>query len=449
MHHTVARPLGIILLGLALLQAACAALTPIYDLAGALRPIDAGSFLEMMASAVLTGLAGALLTWHGKPAVGHKMRRREAILVVAAIWVGTGIFGGLPFVIDAHINPIDAYFEAISGFTTTGATILPDIEGTLSRPLLMWRSLMQWVGGMGIVVLFVAVFPNIGVGGKHMFRSEVPGPTSEGLQPRIAETALVLWRLYLLFTLILFGLLMLLGMDWFDAVCHAFTTLSTGGFSTRNASIGAFDSVGIEVVLSIFMLIAGTNFGLYYGLMRYRTLKVFSQSTEFKVYLAIVVVALILLTAAIWPTPHSTPSLALRKAMFMVATTVTSTGFGTDPEYMSYPGLGLGTMLLLMFIGGSAGSTAGGIKVARMTLLAKVAWAQTRTSFRPSVVQVVRMGRTVMRDSVLADVTAFFAIYMLCLAVGSLFITITDSLTISQAFGANLTCLSNMGPAPF
>ncbi|MBN2799710.1 MAG: TrkH family potassium uptake protein [Deltaproteobacteria bacterium] len=443
---SIARPVGALFVGLAISMAFCV-------VAGALLqwwdPVtgDVGSFLPLSVSALITGGTGGAMLALARRAGSPSLTRQEGILAVAAIWIGAGIFGGLPFVLGAGVHPVDAFFEAVSGFTTTGATILVDIEGTLSRPLLLWRSLMQWLGGMGIVVLFVAIFPNLGVGAKHMYRSEVPGTSAEGLQPRIAETSITLWGLYAAFTAVQALLLWALGMSLFEAVCHAFTTMSTGGFSTRNDSVGAFQDPAIEMVITLFMLIAGVNFGLYYGALRRRSMRVFLESIEFKVYVGLVVISTLALTVGILPV-HPQPLQALRYAIFMVATTITSTGYGTD-AYMAYPHIALMVVVLLMFVGASSGSTAGGIKVERAVLLAKLSVAQVRRSVRPLVVQVVRMGRTAIPDTVLLDVAAFLAVFMVTLAVSTVLVVLVDGVPLPTAFGASLSAISNMGPAPW
>ena len=425
----------------------CAAAGPVLRVVQPIpSDLDQGAFWVLALSAVITFAAGTALFFWGRPI--RRLGRREATLAVAFIWLGTSLFGGLPYVIGANVGPADAFFEAASGFTTTGATIFADIEGSLSRPLLLWRSVTQWLGGMGIVVLFVAIFPEVGVGGKHLYRSEAPGPTADGLRPRIAETSLTLWRFYLGFTVLLAAILGLLGMNPFDAVCHALTTMSTGGFSTKNASVGHFDSVPIEVVLSGFMLIAGVNFGLYYGALRFKSLRVFWRSTEFKAYTALVIVAWLLLTLTIWPTPHTSFFESARNALFMTATTITSTGFGTD-AYMAYPGAALTIVLMLMFVGGSAGSTAGGLKVSRLVMLVKLSWGRLRHSFRPNVIQVIRVDGKAIDTQVLADVAAVAVLYVVILCLGTMGLSLLESTSVEQSFGAMLTTLSNMGPAPF
>ncbi|MFT7518405.1 MAG: trk system potassium uptake protein TrkH [Kiritimatiellia bacterium] len=491
-HRHVARPVGAVTLGLGFAMLVCMAAGPLLALTESTPTNTNQSFVAMAASAVITLAVGGALWFHGRKAGTIPLGRREAILVVAVIWLFCGLFGGLPYILGAGMSPANAFFEAVSGFTTTGATVCgpsisqdavgacPSVEG-LSRPVLLWRSLTQWLGGMGIVVLFVAVFPTIGVGGKHMYRSEVPGPEAGGLRPRIAETSIVLWRIYAVFTLAQVVMLKLFGMSWFDSVNHAFTTMSTGGFSTLDSSLGGFTAVsnpdigmqtglwadwqglGIEWTVVVFMLIAGVNFSLYFAMLRYRSVKVFWRSLEFRVYIGIVVISTLTIFASlfawnstIWHEPLTWSGVArdalqyFRDALFMVATTITSTGYGAGvTSYTKYPAMALSTMLLLMFIGGSAGSTAGGIKVSRVILLTKMSWGQIRKSFRPSVVHVVRMGRKAIDSAIIADVAAFFVIYMACLAGGVLALSLIEDLSVAKAFGAMLTSLSNMGPAPF
>ena len=407
-----------------------------------------GGALALFVSALVTVTFGAgMFVFGGRHASGA-ITRREAILSVVMIWFSAGVFGAVPFILGAGMSIPDAFFEAVSGLTTTGATVITDIERGISRPLLLWRSLIQWLGGMGIVVLFVAVFPNIGAGGKHMFTEEVPGTTAEGLKPRIAETSRVLWKFYAVLTALECGALYLLDMSLFEAICHSLTTMSTGGFSTRDASIGAFGSAPIELTIAGFMLVGSINYGLFYAVMRSRSLKSMLRSVEFRAYVVIVLFAVSILTFGIFEAHRRDLFEAFRHALFMVATTVSSTGYGTD-DYMAYPPPMLLVVLSLMFVGGCAGSTAGGIKIERIVLMGKVLWGEIRRSFRPSLVHVVRMGRGVVPRSALTDVMVFFFVYMLSLAVGIALATTVDGVPIVTAFGAVLSCLSNMGPAPF
>ncbi len=443
------RSVGVVMLGLAAVMLLCAAVGGVLELVGSVRVgIDSGSGLDLLLSAAATGLAGALLARVGERGELADLTRRDAIVLTAGIWLCSGLFGALPYMLGAGMSPADSVFEAISGFTTTGATVVGDIEGTLSRPLLLWRSLTQWLGGMGIVVLFVAVFPRVGAAGKHLFRAEVPGPTSEGLAPRVGETATWLYGMYVGLTVLEFAVLVVLGMQPFEAICHAFTTVSTGGFSTRDASVAAFGSGPIEVAISVFMLAAGVNFGLYYGVLRSRRLSLFLQSTELRGYLALVGFVAGGLTLFNLGLHDGNLLVSARYALFTTATFITSTGYGIE-DYMAFPGGGLGLVLLLMFVGGCAGSTAGGIKVARVLLVLKTLRAQVRRSVRPHVVQIVRMGGRKVEPSLLLEVSAFICLYVASVGVFTWVLCVMEGVSLGTSFGATLTSISNMGPAPY
>lgn len=447
--RAIARPVGIVVLGLAAAMGVCALVGLGYFLAGAARPgVDDHATLSMAVSALVTALLGGILWRAGASIPAEALRRREAALAVTIIWFAASLAGALPFVFGAGIAPVDAVFEATSGFTTTGATIVTDIEGTLSRPVLLWRSLTQWLGGMGIVVLFVAVFPSLGVGGKHLYAREVPGHTSEGLQPRITDTAIVLWRIYATLTAADALLLWLCGMDPFEAVCHALTTMATGGFSTRDASIAAFDSAAIEVVTATFILVAGASFGLYYALIRTRSLRAVLRSTELRAYAGIVALSVLVVAVGILPNHGNDPLEALRYAYFFVSSTITTTGYVTD-DYMAYASPLLALMLFLMLVGGSSGSTAGGMKVSRVVLLAKTAWKETRRSFRPEVVHVVRIEGRPVRDSLLLEVAGFFFVYLAVIGVGIFLVSLLDGVSVATSLGAMVTTVGNNGPGPW
>jgi trk system potassium uptake protein TrkH len=443
----VIRPVGAVVLGIGVMIALCAGVGMAWDQFAPDPSRPQGGAAALALSAIIVSMIGLVAFIYGNRFVSERISRREALLAVSLIWIAAGVCGAVPFVLGAGMSPVDAFFESVSGLTTTGATVIADIEGRLSRPLLLWRSLIQWLGGMGIVVLFVAVFPNLGAGGKHLFRGEVPGTTAEGLRPRIAETSFALWKLYGAFTILEITLLKLLGLDLFDAVCHAFTTMSTGGFSTLDSSVGGFDSASIEYVIACFMLIGSVNYGLYYGLLRTGSWRTLVRNIEFRWYVGIVLFAVIVLTI-LNLSVHDEILTSFRYSFFMVATTISSTGNGTD-DYSVYSSAALSVVILLMFVGGCSGSTAGGIKIERAVLMGKQAIAQIRKSFQPSTVQLVRMGKVAISNQILSDVASFFLIYMGCVGFGLLFVTLVEGVPIPTAFGAMLTCLSNMGPAPF
>ena len=443
----VIRPVGAVVLGIGVMMSLCAGVGMLWDEVAPDPSRPQGGSAALALSSIIVSVLGLGAFIYGKRYVSARISRREAILAVSLIWVAAGACGAIPFMLGAGMSAVDAFFESVSGLTTTGATVVTDIEGQLSRPLLLWRSLIQWLGGMGIVVLFVAVFPNLGAGGKHMFRGEVPGTTAEGLRPRIAETSFALWKLYGALTLIEVALLKVLGLDLFDAVCHAFTTMSTGGFSTLDASVGGFNRPAVEYVIACFMLIGSVNYGLYYGLLRTGSWRGLVRNIEFRAYVGIVLCSVMVLTA-LNLSVHEEILTSFRYSFFMVATTISSTGYGTD-DYSVYSSTALTIVILLMFVGGCAGSTAGGIKVERAVLMGKQAIAQLQKSFRPATVQLVRMGKVSVSTQVLSDVASFFLIYMGCIGFGLLFVTLVDGVSVPTAFGTMLTCLSNMGPAPF
>jgi trk system potassium uptake protein TrkH len=376
------------------------------------------------------------------------LTRREALLAVALIWAAASALAAVPFVVGAGMSPLDAVFETMSGFTTTGATVITHIERDLARPLLLWRSLIQWLGGMGIVVLMVAVFPTLGAGAKHMYRGEVPGTSAEGLKPRIASTSFTLWKLYAALTGVEALLLIACGMEPFEAICHSFTTMSTGGFSTRDASVSGFDSPPVEYVMSVFMLLGSLNFGLYYAVLKERSMRSIVRSTELKAFVILVTIAILVGTVALYSVHDGQLEVALRKSFFQVATFVSSTGYVSD-DYMAYPPSFLVVLIGLMFIGGCSGSTAGGFKIERIVLLAKVAWAEVHKAFAPNHVHTIRMGRTAVPREILVNVAAFLAVTVLVVFGGVLSVSTVDGVPFDTAFGAALTCVANSGPAPY
>jgi len=444
----VIRPLGAVMVGVGVTILGTTAIAAAWDSFAPDPSLPQGGVIPCLLAAAASIAAGGLLFFYGRRHAREHMTRREALLAVTLIWFGAGVCGALPFIFGAHMGVADALFESISGFTTTGATVITDIEDRLSRPLLLWRSMTQWLGGMGIVVLFVAVFPNLGAGGKHLYRGEAPGAQAEGFKPRIAETSMTLWKLYAVFTIAEMVLLAAFGMDLFEALCHALTTMSTGGFSTRDASVGGFGVPAFEWIIGIFMLIGSVNYGLYYLLLRGKDFGVLTRNIEFRTYVALVLLSIGLLALLNLDLHGYDVVDATRYALFTVATTISSTGYGTD-DYTAFGMPAFTIMVILMFIGGCSGSTAGGIKIERVVMLAKQGLAQIKRSFEPSVVRVVRMGRAVVAKSVLADVAVFFVIYMVSMGVGILVVATIEAVPVPTAFGAMLTCLSNMGPAPF
>ena len=368
--------------------------------------------------------------------------RRESLLVVALIWLLLGLGGGLPYYLEGSAPTFaDAIFESVSGFTTTGATIMAGID-SLSRATNFWRCLSHWIGGMGIVVLFVAIFPQVGVGGKQFFNNESAGPINSRVKPRIRETALSLWWIYCTLTLICIIALNFAGMGLFDAICHGFSTLGTGGFSTKSLSVGYFNSPIIEWIIIGFMFIAGLNFALIYSSL-WRFSFDLLKNIEFKVFTVINVVVAALITFAI--ANGQNPIIdSIRTALFQTLAISTSTGFMTD-DFNVYPSFSKFLLLIMMFIGGCAGSTAGGLKVIRIIILWKLAAMELARSVFPQQVSVVRLQKKALTASVIHSVTVYFVAYFFVFFVASLIVT-TAGYNMLESMSAVVACLSSIGP---
>ncbi len=412
------------------------------------------------------GLVGMGLWLVGKRA-RHTVGRRDAILLVATSWFVAAALSAFPYRLwtafadiaptdCAFTNYVDCYFEAMSGLTTTGATVLTNIEA-LPRSLHLWRSLTHWLGGLGIVVLFVAVLPMLGVGGKRLFRVESPGPTPEGVTPRIQETARVLWLIYLSLTVIEILVLRIVGLTWFDSVCHTFATLATGGFSTLNSSVAGYQSVAVDTVIIIFMVAAGVNFGLYFQIIKGRWRSV-AGDRELRCYLgflaigsALVVFSILnreLVTTDGTTIANADLGDAVRYGVFQVVGVQTTTGFCTA-DFDLWPFLPKFAMLLLMFVGGSAGSTGGGIKVIRFMMAFKILWAELERVFHPNVVRPVKIGNAVIDTEMkLATMVYFVGIAVLTL-LGMVALMLFESgkgIDSITALTASIATLNNIGP---
>lgn len=373
--------------------------------------------------------------------------RREGLATVGLGWLLSGVVGALPFVLSGVLPDFhDAFFETVSGFTTTGSTVLRDIEavGRAAPSVLFWRSLTHWLGGMGVIVLFLAVLPSLGAGGKQLFRSEVPGPVPEGLRPRIAETASILWRIYVVLSLVLTVLLLIEGMDLYEALIHTFGTMATGGFSSRNLSVAAYDSVPIEVTIILFMVLAGSNFTLYFRLLGGNRLAFF-KDVEWRAYVALLLLATAYIAVHLWAV-GTVDSFAesLRQSSFQVVSLMTTTGFGTA-NFDVWPKATQVVLVVLMFVGGSAGSTGGGMKVVRVILLAKLAFHDIRRAFAPSVVRQVRIGGRVVDEALRSGTLAYFALLVGITVVATFLVSLTTDDLIT-AFTAVAATLNNIGP---
>ena len=370
---------------------------------------------------------------------------RDGFLIVALFWFLLSLLGAWPLMLGAHLSPIDALFESASGITTTGATVLTGLDA-LPRSLLFYRQLLQWLGGMGLIVLGVAVLPMLGIGGMQLYRAEAPGPLKgEKLTPRLTETARALWRIYLLLTLGCALGYWLAGMGGFDAVAHSLATVSTGGFSTHDASLGYFHSPGVEAVAILFMLLAAINFGIHYAVLAQRDPRFLWRDTETRAFLLFVLAVVLLVGLVLrqqggyahWP-----PS--LRDATFEVVSVVTSTGFGTV-DFSHWPEMLPVLLLLISFVGGCGGSTAGGMKVIRVLLLVRQGALEVRRLIHPHAYQPLRLGRRVIDDRLMQGIWGFFAVYMTTFVFLVLWM-IHAGLDKISAFAAVATCLNNLGP---
>ena len=399
-------------------------------------------FWPLLLSAIFTSATGLLMYFIVGKDVKKSIGKREGYIIVSSAWVIISIFGAIPFVLSGAIsNYTDAFFETISGFTTTGATILNDIE-SMPKGLLFWRSMTHWIGGMGIIVLSIAILPFLGIGGMQLFMAEVPGPTPDKLHPRITATAKRLWGIYVMLTIAETGLLMFGGMNLFDGLCHAFGTMATGGFSTKNTSIIGF-SPYIQYVITIFMILAGTNFTLHYFALHGK-LKDIWKNEEYRYYISAIVVTTVIITLSLALIEHTHPEKAFRDSIFTVVSIITTTGFVTA-DYLYWPGALWFIIFLLMFVGGSAGSTGGGIKVARQLLLFKNSLLELKRLLHPQAVLPVRMnGRPVSQD-IIFNVLAFFLIYIIIFALGT-FVMSLMGLDFETAIGATAATIGNIGP---
>lgn len=392
-------------------------------------------------SGVVTLLAGGIV--YGTTRFDGDITAREGFATVTLAWAATAAFGALPYVLTGVTDSwVAAYFESMSGFTTTGASIFADVE-VLPRGVLLWRALTHWLGGMGIIVLVIAILPFLGVGGMQLFRAEVPGPTTERLRPRIAQTAKLLWLVYFGLTAAQALLYLLGGMSLFDAVTHAFSTMATGGFSTRNESLAAFPP-HLQWVTVLFMYLAGMNFALHFRTATGRMGYFRDQEWRFYTLVLAVASALVLTINLVAGTQEGVES-AVRDAVFQVVSIMTTTGFASADYELWAPGARM-VLLALFFVGGMAGSTSGGIKTVRVLLLLKHAANELRRQLHPRAVFVTRIGTTPVRNDVIARIVGFVLLYLSLCLVGAIALGLTGVDPLS-AITAAIASVGNVGPA--
>ena len=394
-------------------------------------------FLIPMALLVLIGL----LLGVRRPA-RTALYARDGLAIVALAWIAVSAFGALPFVISGDIPfYVDAFFETVSGFTTTGASILTEVE-SLSRGGLFWRSFTHWVGGMGVLVFVMAILPMSDGHGMHIMRAEVPGPTVGKLVSRMSDTAKILYGIYLVLTLVEIVLLLAGGMPLFDACIHSFGSAGTGGFSCRNLSVGAYQNPYFDIVIGIFMLLFGVNFNLYYFLLIRRFRDVF-HSEELRSYLLIVAAAVVAITVDIAHL-YDSVSTSLCHAFFQVSSIITTTGYATT-DFNAWPTFSKGILVVLMFIGACAGSTGGGIKVARVVILVKASYGDMRRMLHPNAVSTVRFEGKPLTDRNLRGVHLFLTVYILVFTVSFLLLSL-EQFDLVTTFTALAACINNIGP---
>lgn len=403
-----------------------------------------GEANHLALSLVCSMLAGFAL-WLPAARRRATLRTRDGFLVVALLWILIGALGSLPFILGFHLGVADAVFESISAFTTTGATVVVGLD-RLPPSILFYRQELQWLGGIGVVVSAIALIPMLGVGGMQMLKAEIPGPIKDDkLTPRIAQTARMLWRLYLGMTLICTLLFWVGGMTVFDAVAHAMSTVSTGGFSTHDASLAFYDSVFIEWVAMVFMLLGGINFAIHFLVLSKRDLRFYWRNEEVRTFLLLVIVTTLVVAVALHlHEAKATPGQAFRHAAFAVISVITSTGFGID-DFSAWPTLLPLVLIFLSFVGGCAGSTAGGMKVIRYLVLVKQVRNELRSLIHPALISPIKVGEHTVSNRTIQSIWAYFGVYV---GLFALMMLILMGMGLDQitAFGGVATCMNNLGP---
>lgn len=390
-----------------------------------------------------TAISGLILWFFTRKNLIKEVTKREGYLVVTLGWFLMSIFGSLPFFLTGYIPSFtDAFFETVSGFTTTGASILNDIE-SLPHGLLFWRSMTHWIGGMGIIVLSVAIIPLLGIGGMQLYQAEVAGPSKDKLHPRIQETAKRLWGIYVFLTLVQTILLLVGGMNLFDSLCHSFGSLATGGFSTKNKSIAYYNSAYIEYIIIIFMFIGGTSFSLHYLALKGKVLNYFRDS-EFRFYLSFVTFLIISSAGFLILNNNQSVESSFRDSAFSIVSVISSTGFATV-DYQTWAPFFTEIFLILLLFGACAGSTSGGIKMVRYQLLLKNSLLELKRLIHPLAVLPVRQNNKAVAAEIIAKISAFVLTYLFIFAIASIILAITGLDSIS-AMGSVAACFANIGP---
>ena len=403
-----------------------------------------GSAPALLGSLLLTCGAGGGVFFRTRGQEDFYLSHRDGVAIVTLGWLAAGLAATLPYLLSATIPDFtNAYFESISGLTTTGSSIFKDVE-VLPQGILFWRAQTQWLGGMGIIVLSIAILPFLGIGGMQLYKAETPSPVVDKLTPRISDTAQALWKIYIVLTIIQIFLLMSGGMDWFDSICHTFATMPTGGFSPKNASVGHYQSVYIDFVIVLFMFVAGMNFSLHYKLVK-GNVRQFFRDPEFRSYLFITAAIILVITidlygAAIYKGIFD----ACRYAAFQVVSIMTTTGFVTA-DFEQWPVLSQQLLLLCMFLGSMAGSTGGGIKIMRIVLLLKHCYLEIFRIIHPHATTVVKLGEIPVPQTIMRSIWGFFLLYVGIYIVATVAMAALG-LDMISSISAVATCLGNVGP---
>lgn len=387
-----------------------------------------------------------LLLWLPFRKVTGDLRIRDGFLITTLFWVALSLAGSIPFYLssNAPYSYVDSLFEAVSGLTTTGATVIVGID-SLPESMLWYRQQLQWLGGMGIIVLAVAILPMLGIGGMQLYRAEVPGPVKDNkLTPRIGETAKALWYIYLALTIACAVAYWAAGMTWFDAIGHSFSTIAIGGFSTHDASIGHYNSALIEMIAVVFMIIAGANFALHFMAFRNRSLRAYGQDPEFRFYFSILVAVSLITIAVLIGTSTLEPYNAISKGIFQVVSIATTTGYGAA-DFSQWPLMLPFMLFILAFMGGCVGSTGGGMKVMRVLLIYRQGSREIKRLLHPNAVIPVKLGNRPVSDKVLQSVWGFFSVYMF-MFVAMLIILLATGLDQVTAWTAVASAMNNLGP---
>lgn len=400
---------------------------------------DSLAFLYSFLACVVVGAASFFLTGSSKREISHK----EGFAIVAFGWFSVASFGSLPYLFSGAVGSFsDAFFESASGFTTTGATVLTDIE-SLSHAILLWRCFTQWLGGMGIILLSIAILPLLGVGGMQLYKAEVPGPVTDKLKPRIGETAKILWKVYLIFTFLELILLRAGGMGFYDALCHSFATMATGGFSTKALSIEAFNSAYIDGVVTFFMLLAGINFALHYQFLRGNVQSLFKDE-EFRFYLFMILISTLFVAGNLISINGESFLHAIRLGSFQVVSIMTTTGF-SSVDFEQWPEFSKYFLLVLMFVGGCAGSTGGSIKVVRIFLLLKQGYRELYRLIHPRAVVHVKFNNSKVSSEVMDSILGFFFLYMFLTVMATMVMAFLG-LDMVSAISSVAATIGNIGP---